>query len=227
MTFIAVGIGAAVSVGTAAYSANQQKKAQGNALDAQESAYGRQQSLLAPYSSAGSQALNQLAALNAGNYSGFESSPDFKYAKEQMTDAVDSNSAARGMLYSGAHTSDLASRIGGLASQNLGSYRSGLMSLANMGQGAAGGMASAAGQYGQAASQSALATGDTNSQLAGAVGGSLANLGGNLATRYGAANTTGASGTYAPSSLWGQQTNAGQGANVNFGNNLTSLYGWR
>lgn len=225
MTFIAMGVGAVVAAGTAYYSADQQKKAQNKALAAQESAYGRQQSLMAPYANAGTQALGQLQALNAGNYGGFESSPDYLYAKQEMENAVDSNAAARGMLYSGAHTKDLARSIGGLASQNLGKYRSSLMSLINGGQQAAGGQAGAAGQFGQASAQSALANGDTNAQLAGAIGSSLGSLAGAAAGRYNVPNTT-TSSTYAPSSLWGMQTQAGQGSMAGFGNNLSSFYGW-
>lgn len=229
MSWIAAGT-TAVSVGTSLLGGHSQRSAQRKALQAQEAAYGRQQSIMAPYSNAGTQALNGLAALSAGNYSGFESSPDYRYAKQEATSAVDNNAAARGMLYSGAHSVDLARKISGIASQNLGNYRSSLMNMAQMGQSAAGGMASAAGQFGSAAADNALAAGDTKAQTIGAIGSGLASLGGNLMTRMGTTGTgttaTGTTGTYAPSSLWGQQTAAGQGANLNFGNNLSGFYGW-
>ncbi|WDS36242.1 hypothetical protein [Pseudoxanthomonas sp.] len=108
---------------------------------------------------------------------------------------MNTRAAANGQLYSGATSVDMARKISGLASQNLGNYRSSLMSLAGQGQSAAGASAGYAGQMGQAQANSALARGETNAQMAGAVGGALSNLGGALSTKFAPASTTTGTGT--------------------------------
>lgn len=122
------------------------------ALQATQQNYQQTQGNLTPYINAGQGALSNLAALNNGNYSGFENSPDYLYALQQATQGEDRSAAARGSLYSGGHDVDLAKAISGIASQNLGNYRNSLITQASMGQGAATNLGSigagAAGQIG-------------------------------------------------------------------------------
>jgi hypothetical protein len=224
MSWIAVG-SAAVSVGTSLLGGSSQRKSQRKAQQQQDAAYSRQQQVQAPYTTAGESALSQLQALNSGNYSGFESSPDYRYAKQEMTDSVDSNAAAQGTLYSGGHTVDLSRNINGLASQNLGNYRNSLTSIAQLGSNAASGTSQAAGQHGQNSSNLSLSAGDTNAQTIGAIGGGLQNLMGQYSQQP---QQTQSQSTYAPnSSLYSLQASTGQGSNYNFGNNLSNFYGWR
>ena len=234
MSWFAVG-SAAVGVGSSLLGGSSQRKAQRKAQQRQDAAWGRQQQILAPYTNAGENALSQLEGLNAGNYSGFEGSPDYRYAKQEMTDSVDSNAAARGTLYSGGHTADLTSNINGLASQNLGNYRNSLTSIAQLGSNAATTMSNAAGQYGSNSSNLELAAGDTKSQTIGAIGGGLQNMLGQYseqAKQKQVQPTYQASGSgYTPSSLWGKQIAAGNGSSLNLGGQtndwgLNGFYGW-
>lgn len=100
-----------------------------------------------PYQQAGTGALSGLSALAAGDYSGFQSSPDYQWAQQQGQQGMDRSAAARGSLYSGGHLADTMAYNQGLASQQLGNYRSSLMDLAGMGQNAAGSMASLGQNY--------------------------------------------------------------------------------
>ncbi len=116
--------------------ANASKNADDAALQAQQTNYQNTQANLQPYIEAGTGALTGLNNLASGNYSGFDNSPDYLYALQQGLKGVDRSAAARGALYSGGTTADTLSTAEGLASQNLGNYRSSLMNLAQMGSGA-------------------------------------------------------------------------------------------
>lgn len=98
---------------------------------------------LQPYQQAGTDALGRLSALYSGDYSGFEDSPDYQYALQQGTQAVNRAAAATGGRVSGNTLLALNRNAQGLASQNLGNYTSRLMQMAGMGQGAAGAVANA------------------------------------------------------------------------------------
>lgn len=150
-----------------------------------------------PYIDAGTGALSRLSSLNSGDYSGFESSPDYLYARQQTQQGVERGAAARGGLYSGGTNVDLANALNGVASQNLGNYRSSLMSLAGMGQNTVMG----SGQLGQQSANAisglygdrGAAQGQINS--AGAM--TQAGYGNALASGFGA--YTGAGGTFGKS----------------------------
>lgn len=114
-----------------AASAQQQGSQAG--LDWIKNVYGQSQANFAPYLQAGQGGLSGLNALASGDYSGFMNSPDYLYAREQAIYGNDHSAAARGNLYSGGHSLDLAHEMNGIASQNLGNYRSSLMGLAGLG----------------------------------------------------------------------------------------------
>lgn len=140
-------ITAAAVVGAGmAYSANRQGAAQKKAGRAQASAaqdtideqsrlYNQSVDQAMPWYNAGTNALSQLEAVNGGDYSGFENSPDYLYARGQTQQGLERGAAARGGLYSGGTNVDLANALNGIASQNLGNYTNRLSDLARMGQG--------------------------------------------------------------------------------------------
>lgn len=155
-----MGWGAAIGGLVGLYGANQQKKAASaqqqagkDALALQQQMWQQQQANLGPYMQygAGAGGLGGLSSLMAGDYSGFENSPDYIYARDEMRDGIDASAANVGRLYSGGQNLDLARHLNGLASQNLGNYRSALMWGANLGQNAAAGVGQAGQQYANAA----------------------------------------------------------------------------
>lgn len=195
---MAVATGLALSVGSAAYAANQQKKgAQGAAntvADASnasiaEQRMAREQSRQdqMPWMQAGQSALGQLQALNSGDFSSFKESPDYQFTFDQGLQGLDRSAAARGSLNSGGADADRIAYGQGMASQQYGNYYNRIASLAGAGQQAASGLgalgANAANQIGNsmqnagaARASSYLQRGDANSQLASGLGG-LANYG--------------------------------------------------
>lgn len=246
----------AVVVGAGmAYSANRQGAAQkkagkalGNAaqqtIDKQQGIYDGSMSLAQPYYDAGTSALGRLDAIDRGDYSGFESSPDYLFSLQQGIQGVDRSAAARGGLYSGGADADRMTFASGLASQNLNNYRGGLMSLAGMGQaqsqymgqlgqGYGNQFANAMGIKGQADAQRASATATAQAGYGNALAsaaGTYMGAGGGLGGSAGG----GASGYSAPSigqySSWGQGVSASPGSLYGFGNNVgnftrTSGYG--
>jgi len=140
--------GAAIAVGGTLIASNQQKKAAKGAANAAANAagasaeqlqqnYDRTKENLQPYIDAGTGALTKINAVNNGDYSGFENSPDYIFARDQGIQGVDRSAAARGSLYSGGTSADLAKFASGLASQNLNTYYGRLTGLASLGQGSA------------------------------------------------------------------------------------------
>lgn len=123
----------ALSIGSALFGGSQAKKAasaQQNAsqqgLDWIKSVYGDSQGNFAPYLQAGQQGL---AALSAG----YQQSPAYDYLKKEMVDGVDASAAARGQLYSGGHSLDMARHINGLALSDQGQWFNQQMGLAGLG----------------------------------------------------------------------------------------------
>lgn len=192
--------GAALVVAGTVYSANKSAQAAKAGRNAAASAaaqsqenYNQTKQDLQPYIGAGANALTGLEALNNGNYSGFINSPDYQFALDQGLQGVDRSGAARGSLYSGGHTADVLKFAGGLASQNLGNYRSSLMSMAQMGQGAASNLGSVG--QGNAASIGGYTMAGANATAQGAAnqaniyGSGLAQLG-QIAGQYQAQNAS-------------------------------------
>lgn len=205
----------------AAYAANRQgaaAKEQGRAArDAANQGLGVQQAErdrfnanIQPYLGAGTGALSSLQALNSGDYSGFENSPDYLYARGQAQQGIERGAAARGNLYSGGTNVDLATALNGLASQNLGNYRGSLMSLAQMGQQSAMG----AGQLGQQSANAisnlyghrGQAIGDINSAGAATQAGYGNAIGSAFGSYLGAGGTFGKSAAAPAAGGWGSFT---------------------
>jgi hypothetical protein len=166
-----------------AYGANQQRRAGERGAQAQEdaanaaSAEDRRQYDLSrqdqlPFLQAGYDAIaRQQAALN-GDWSGFNNSPDYAYARDQSLQALERGAAARGGFMGGGADADRMTMANGLASQNFNNYWSRLAGMAGQGQGSAQNLAG----YG--------------AQMAGNIGSNLMNAANARASSY--ANTANA-----------------------------------
>lgn len=197
---------AVATVAVGAYSANQQKKgAQGMANAAQQGSaaeiaerarqYDLTRSDQAPWLQAGTSALAQMQALNSGDFSSFQASPDYEWTFNQGLQALDRS--AVGNLRGGGTDADRMAYGQGMASQQYGNYYNRLAGLAGIGQNTASGLGSLgmsmanqnANSIGNAtlARQSAYgANADANSQLAAGLGGAFNNwYQGNLANNPG------------------------------------------
>lgn len=200
--------------------ANAANKGAQRGIDAQAAANEQFQQNIQPYLQAGSGALANLNRLGRGDYSAFENSPDYLYARDEMQQGIERGAAARGSLYSGGTNVDLARHLGGLASQNLGNYRASQMGLASLAQSSAMGAGSLGqsnanaigGLYGQ------IGQNNANSAInqANAWGNTLSGLAG-LGGQY----MGGRSSAYSPTSYNPASTSPG-GA-YNFGNNLDNF----
>jgi hypothetical protein len=100
----------------------------------QRAALGRVNDIQDPYYSAGVPAVNALMRTNSGDYSDFEKSPDYLYARDEALGAVENSAAARGGLFSGNTGRRLMEVGSGLASQNLENFRNSLFRQINVGQ---------------------------------------------------------------------------------------------
>jgi hypothetical protein len=161
-----------------AYSAHEQNKGAKDAANAvsqgQQHQYDQTRQDLLPYMQVGQQAIPLLQQLYSGDFSGFESSPDYQFALQQGIGNLDKSAAARGGLFGGGHQRELSQFNQGLASQYLGNYRGGLMQLLGVGQNAATQTgqfgANAANNIGNAQAGYLQQRADNNSQLASGLG---------------------------------------------------------
>lgn len=180
----AVGL-ATVAVG--AYSANQQKKAGEKGAAAQAAAAGmsteeqrrqfdltRQDQM--PFLEAGYDALRAQNAALKGDFSGFQDSPDYAYARQQGLQSQERGAAARGGFMGGGADADRIALAEGLASQNFGNWWNRQAGRAGQGQGAATNL------------------GGLGMQMAGNIGQNLQNAAGARASSY--ANSANAWGNF-------------------------------
>jgi|SRR5690349_149164 len=127
---------AADRMGEAQHSANKLNKRQWNYIKGET----------APFVSGGRNAYDKLLqsfgaqggtwAGVAPNFDFLTQSPDYQFALQQGGQALDRSAAAKGRLYSGAQLQAQQGFGQGLASQQLGNYRSGLAGAAGMGMNA-------------------------------------------------------------------------------------------
>jgi hypothetical protein len=207
MSWVMVGV-TAVTVVAGAYNANEQKKAGEKGAKAQENAANaataedRRQYDLArqdqlPFLQAGYDALaRQQAAMN-GDWSGFNASPDYAYARDQSLQALERGAAARGGFMGGGADADRMQMAGGLASQNFNNYWDRLRGMAGQGQGSAQNLAG----YG--------------AQMAGNIGNNLMTAAQARASSY--ANTANAWGNVANQAAGAFGTYMGQRGGGNWG----------
>jgi hypothetical protein len=236
------------AIGGSLLSSSKQKKAAKKAAKAQQEAadkaaaateqnYQRTQTNLQPYISAGNDAVAKINAVNNGDYTGFESSPDYLVARDQGIAAQDRGAAARGGLYSGGHSADLATFASDLASKNLNQYYSRLTGLAALGQSSATGLGSigngAAAQSGNfnlagagATAQGAYDSANANSSLYGNIGGALGQFAGSISQPSPTSSSYSAPGSQPNAGLLGGGNYSGPGStSTTWGTNSYSALG--
>lgn len=232
---VVVGAGMAYSANRQGAAAKKAGRAQANAaqqtIDMQQSIYDQSRRDAMPFYDAGVNALGQINAVNRGDYSGFENSPDYLYARGQAQQGIERGAAARGSLYSGGTNVDLANALNGIASQNLGNYRNSLMGLAQMGQNQSQYLGQLGNQWGNQFGNAMGIKGQANAQIAAAGPATQAGYGNALASAAstylgagGGGGGGGGFGSWSPNSLWGQSSTASPGSSMGFGNNLSSLF---
>lgn len=204
MTWVAVGA-AAIGAGASIYAGNKASGAAKGASNAniaeQQRQFDQLQANQQPYMQFGQSQLGGLNSLMSGDYSGFQNSPDYQYARQQMIYGQDHSAAAHGRLNSGGYALDLAQGLNGLASQNLGNYRGALQWGANLGQNAAAGV----GQAGQnMANQNSLSRNNTANAQGTAYGAQASGIS-SLAGAFAGAYRPGSSSYAAPTNSWVDQ----------------------
>ena len=136
---------AVVGAGVAAYGANRQAAAGRDAARASQrgadaaTAEQRRQfdvtrSDMQPWMQAGQDALQMQQRFLAGDFSGFQASPDYAYALQEGFQGLDRGAAAAGGLWSGGADADRIRLGQGLATQNANNYWNRLAGLSNTGQ---------------------------------------------------------------------------------------------
>lgn len=116
--------------------ANAQKEGIRDAIGEYRTGYEGQQALWDPFRNFGMEAMGGIRALNSGDYSGFQNSPDYQYALQQGLAGVGSQAGQMGNLFSGARLTAANNKAQGLATQNLGNYRNSLYNQLGYGQNA-------------------------------------------------------------------------------------------
>lgn len=187
--------GAAIAVGTAAYSASQQKKAAKQGANAMQKAtdqtvaeqqrqYDQNRQDQMPWMDAGKDALTRQNAFLNGDTSGFENSADYKFAVDQGFKGLNRGLARNGALWSGGGDADRIALGQGLATQYGNNYWAKLadragqglntaQSLGQAGQNKANSISGALGNNALARASAYQQRADANSQMASAIGGAV------------------------------------------------------
>jgi hypothetical protein len=126
-------IGAVASNNASNKAADAQKSASNASIAEQRREYDLTRQDQMPWLQAGGLALGRQQNFLNGDWSGFENSPDYKYALSQGLDSIDHRAAARGGLFGGGNTRDAMQFASGLATQNANSYYSKLAGLSQTG----------------------------------------------------------------------------------------------
>lgn len=143
MSWVAVGV--AVVGAVAKHQSDKKgrkaaKQGQDAAIASQEYMYDTTRGDLKPYMDFGAEAIPALQRIMAGDYSGFQNAPDYKWSTQQGIGQLDASAAARGNLFGGGHQKDLVQFNQGNANQFLQQYMNRLTNQAAAGQNAAAGL---------------------------------------------------------------------------------------
>jgi hypothetical protein len=222
------GIGAVGSIGSAVIgsnaatsAANTQAEAAKEAQQTQLQMFNTAQAAEAPYNAVGQGATQTLAGLYGINGSGggtgtptsqslaaFTASPDYQFALQQGTQAMQRSAAAGGTLISGGQLKAGQEFGQGLASQQYGNYYNRLLSLSQLGQSAASGISNSAIQSGAQIGNSIQAGGQATASgivgSANAISGGLTGATGGVTTAALLSKLGGNSGSlssYSPSDI--------------------------
>lgn len=245
MPFAAAAAATVIGAGVSAYGASQQAGAvkdaakqstqtQREAMAMQQAMYDQTRSDLGPYMTAGTNALSPSQALLGlqgpeaaqAAMANFQASPGHQYQVDQGMRAVP-NSAAQGMLHSGATMKALQDHGHQMANIDFTTHYNRLMGLAGFGQNAAAGVGNNGVQTanGMAAGAAGIA------QTQASAGGAQASIYGNAAQGIGNSINNGLNDYAYQQGLYGQQQNAlygGQGSGLNYGagGSSNAQYGW-
>jgi hypothetical protein len=210
--------------------AQAQTSANNAAIGEQQREFDQTQQNLAPYLGAGSNALNLQQQYLSGNTSGFDQSPDYQFAVQQGTKALDAGAASKGNLWGGGADADRISLGQGLATQYANNYWNKLTGVANQGLGAA----TSLGSLGQSNANNIgnLMQGSGQANASGTVGSANAwqDVLSQLGTLYGTNSTKPVGGTVSSYSLgnnlgsyWTNPNYASPGGNGSY--NFASMSG--
>lgn len=216
MSWVAVGT-VAVSVIGGVLNNKSKKKANEKALKAQQVAAAKNEAMYQPYMDYGKANLQTLNNLNAGNFDSFFTDPSYTFTRDQGIGAIDASASARGNLFGGGTSTDLARFGAGLASQEYGNYYNRIANGANMGLTAASALSGNNQNVANATGQAAQNNAENKGQLIGSTTGMLTNFMNSYGGAGGSRNSSYGGG--GNSMLNGQMT-TGQGSSYNFGNNF-------
>lgn len=149
-SMITAGVSSMANIGAGWFADKQLAKGTAEAMQRQEEAnalyrsnYADTQADYAPYQQGGQSAFQALLKSyglapdqSAPDYSGFEKSPDYLFAMQQGEKALARRQSAQGNRLSPGAYNELLQFNQGLASQNLGKYRSGLAGISDFGMNA-------------------------------------------------------------------------------------------
>ena len=164
MTWGFVAAGAATVIGGALQSragdkgAGAQRRASDAATAEQRRQYDQTRSDLQPWMQQGTWALDQQRNFLNGDWSGFQNSPDYKWAVNQGTNALDRGATAQGNLWGGGADADRIALGQGMATQYAGNYYNRLAGLSNTGQTTANQLGGYGQQFGQQYGQNQMSS---------------------------------------------------------------------
>ena len=196
---------AVVVAAGSAYAANRQGAAAKDAGRAQRAGaqdaqrmYGEQYEQtredISPWMLAGQNALTQQQALNSGDFSSFNASPDYQFTLDQGFKGLDRGAARGGNLWGGGADADRIALGQGLASQQYNNFYSKLASMSGAGLQAAGNLGNFGSQYAQNYGQQANNIGNANAQINSATAQAQAGYGNAIASGFGAYSQLGGMG---------------------------------
>lgn len=205
---------AAVAVGTVLAGSEAKKGAKGAAGKAeagQAAAREEYRQYNQPFYDAGASALERLNRFAAGDFTGFQTSPDYQFAQQQGQEGLLRAAASRGSLNAGGTDADLLRFNQGLASQQYGNYLGSLQYLAGLGQSAAQGLGGSASQAASNIGQIRAGSAQQQADITGQTIGQLSNLFGQYQANRG--------------STYQQPVYQGQGSIGQFGSEPFAQYG--
>lgn len=129
-------IGAGASAISGSKAAKAQKNAAAQQVAEQRRQYDQTRTDLAPWRTAGSNALDILMRTQGGDMSGFTTSPGYQFRQQEGLKAIDRSNAARGLLNSGAADKARMRYGEGLAGAEFGDWWNRLAGVAGVGQAA-------------------------------------------------------------------------------------------
>jgi hypothetical protein len=162
-----------------------QTESAANAMAIQKQMYEQTRADLAPYTSAGTNALDTYQKLMGGDKSAFYQSPDYNWTRKQGLQGIQRAASASGRLASGDYLKDATKYAEGLASTEWNNFMNRYQGLIGYGQAAAAGQAAANQGYGNSNALTQLYSGQA--QAAGILGqaNTLSNQMGNAGNQVG------------------------------------------